>query len=320
MIRRSQWARRLVVMSTLSMAGGLALSDEQNGLPLAVAPFDAQTARRHQQAWSKYLNQPLELTNSVGMKLVLIPPGEFLMGSPESETERDDAEKQHRVRITRPYYLGMYEVTQAEYARVMDTNPSAFSRTGDRSGYVSGQDPSRFPVEQVSWEEAVEFCQRLSAMPGEQSRERVYRLPTEAEWEYACRAGTITPFHFGSQLNGREANCDGEYPFGTALKGPYLQRPTTVGSYAANAFGLYDMHGNVCEWCSDWHHLDYYPKSPVDDPPGPTWGYNRVVRGGSWKYDAKYCRSADRMGSNFRHRTSRVGFRLAFGFEDAPGG
>jgi formylglycine-generating enzyme required for sulfatase activity len=156
----------------------------------------------------------------------------------------------------------------------MGTNPSDFKT-------VAGQDTSRFPVERVSWEEAVEFCRKLSALSAEQSAGRVYRLPTEAEWEFACRAGTTTPFHFGSQLNGREANCDGNYPYGTTTKGTYLQRPTTVGSYAANGFGLFDMHGNVWEWCSDWYEVAIRD-SPVDDPTGPTSGSLRVNRGGGW--------------------------------------
>ena len=201
--------------------------------PPAIAPFDANQAKEHQEAWAKHLCVEVETVNSIGMKLVLIPPGEFMMGSPRQEFDSlvreyptrkklfELEQPQHRVRITKPYYLGLYEVTQGEYERVMGTNPSAFSRSGDRSEQVSGQDTSRFPVERVSWEEAVEFCRRLSALPEERAAGRVYRLPTEAEWEFACRAGTTTPFHFGSQLNGRETNCDGNYPYGTTTKGPY---------------------------------------------------------------------------------------------------
>lgn len=186
------------------------------------------------------------ITNSIGMKLKLIPSGEFLMGSPESEEARDSDEgPQHRVRITKPFYLGVYEVTQGEYERVTGDNPSCFSKVGTGKAKVAGQDTSRFPVEEVSWEDAVEFCRKLSDLPSERSARRVYRLPTEAEWEYACRAGTTTPLHFGTQLNGREANCDGNYPYGTDTKGTYLKRTTTVGSYKANAFGLYDMHGKL---------------------------------------------------------------------------
>jgi formylglycine-generating enzyme required for sulfatase activity len=124
----------------------------------------------------------------------------------------------------------------------------------------------------VSWEEAVEFCRKLRELPAERAAGHVYRLPTEAEWEYACRAETATAFHFGSSCNGREANCDGSRPYGTSDKGPHLGRTTAVGSYRANAFGLYDMHGNVWEWCADWYGSGYYSESPVNDPPGATAG------------------------------------------------
>ncbi len=299
--------------------------------PSAVAPFDAAAAQGHQQAWAGHLGVPVKVTNSIGMKLVLIPAGEFMMGSPREEIDglirefsflKDilEAEQpQHRVRITKPYYLGMYEVTQAEYERVMGTNPSAFSRSGSSGAKVSGQDTSRFPVERVSWEEAVEFCRKLSALPEERAAGRVYRLPTEAEWEFACRAGTTTPFHFGSQLNGREANCEGNYPYGTTTKGPYLERPTTVGSFASNGFGLFDMHGNVWEWCSDWYDSGYYANSPTDDPTGATAGSYRVYRGGSWDDYARHSRSADRSGVAPAYRGGDVGFRLAFSSVDQSG-
>ena len=253
------------------------------------------------------------------------------MGSPRQEIDElirefpilkrflEAEQPQHRVRITKPYYLGMYEVTQGEYERVMGTNPSAFSHSGSSSAKVSRQDTSRLPVETVSWEEAVEFCRRLSALPEEQAAARVYRLPTEAEWEFACRAGTTTPFHFGSQLSGREANCNGNYPYGTSTKGPYLERPMTVGSYGANGFVLYDMHGNVWEWCSDWSKRDYTPTA-VSDPTGPASGSARVRRGGSWLHYAKYCRSANRDNISPAYRDdSLLGFRLASGSVDPSG-
>jgi len=184
------------------------------------------------------------ITNSIGMELVLIPPGDFLMGSPEEEKDRRDDETLHRVRITEPFHLSVYKVTQSEYERVMGENPSHFSSGGGGNVQVSNLETSRFPVEQVTWEDAIDFCRKLSLLPEEKAAGRIYRLPTEAEWEYACRASTATPFHFGSQLNGREANCDGT-PYGTDTEGPYLGRTTSVGSYQPNAFGLYDMHGNV---------------------------------------------------------------------------
>ncbi len=291
--------------------------------PLAVAPFSSHEARAHQEAWATYLGQPVEITNSIGMKLRLIPPGEFMMGASREETEGlrrerpflghvfDDEQPQHRVRITRPFYLGMYEVTQSEYERVMGTNPSAFSQAGRKSGRVAGQDTSLFPVESVSWKDAVEFCRRLSAILEERAAGRVYRLPTEAEWEYACRAGTTTPFHFGSVLDGRQANCNGRYPYGTREPGPLLDRPTTVGSYSANGFVLYDMHGNVGEWVLDWYSQDYYARSLPEDPAGPASGVHRVNRGGGWDYGAGYCRSACRVMDLPEDRFFGLGFRVA---------
>ena len=193
----------------------------------AVAPFDAEQAKRHQEAWAKHLGIPVEWTNSIGMKFILIPPVEFMMGSPESEADRDDAsfrsiprprrnifmdrwgdfvppadieqdfEYQHRVRITKTFYLGIYEVTQSEYERVMGTNPSWFSKNGKGEGTIAGLDTSRFPVETVSWEDAVDFCRKLTFLESERAEGRAYRLPTEAEMEYACRAGTESTFHVG---------------------------------------------------------------------------------------------------------------------------
>ncbi len=228
----------LTVLLTLPF---LSCSDEPD------LAFTKDEAVARQRECSQSLGMPVEITNFTGMKLVLIPPGEFLMGSPESEQDTEVDEYQHRVRITKPFYLSVYEVTQSEYERVMGENPSWFSSGGSGSGKekVSDLDTSRFPVERVNWQNAVEFCRKLSELPEERAGGRIYRLPMEAEWEYACRAGTTTPFHFGSELNGSQTNCDGTRPYGTSTEGPQLGRTTTVGSYAANAFGLYDMHGNV---------------------------------------------------------------------------
>jgi len=280
---------------------------------------EAIGAQKEEREPSRRLGLPVEMTNTIGMKLQLILPGEFMMGSLESEEDRDDDEYQHRVRITKRFYLGAYEVTQAQYEQVMGTNPSYFLPEDGGADEVSGMDTSRFPVELVSWEDAVGFCRKLSALPGERSAGRVYRLPTEAEWEYACRAGTATPFHFGTALNGREANCIGDYPYGTESKGPDLGRPTTVGSYRSNGFGLYDMHGNVWEWCQDWYGEDYYRESPVEDPTGPTTGSHRVVRGGGWGNGAGFCRSAMRRWGTAGVRSNYDGFRVALVPVDASG-
>jgi len=246
-----------------------------------------------------------EIENSIGIKLIPIPVGEFMMGSPKDEKGHRDQEQRHRVRITKPFYMGVYEVTQGQYQRLMNKNPSSFSVGGEFKDKVAGMDTSQFPVEHVTWDEAVAFCKQLTEKEG-----KLYRLPTEAEWEYACRAGTNTPFEFGSQLNGSEANCDGGKPFGTETKGPYLERPVVVGRYPANGFGLYDMHGNVWEWCADWSESDYYEKSPPSDPTGPKTGLRRAVRGGGWYARPVDCRSASRGSERPQQARSYNGFRV----------
>ncbi len=267
-------------------------------------PLAANVPARSEMPADRPLKPGPVITNSIGMKLALIPAGEFLMGSPDDEATRGSDEQQHRVRITRPFYLGVYEVTQEEYQKVMRTNPSWFSRGGTGKDDVSGVDTSRFPVEHVSWEDAVEFCRRLSAQDG-----REYRLPTEAEWEYACRAGTTTEYYTGSGEHALEdAGWYGAYstPVGNSQK-----RTNRVGQKRPNAFGLYDMHGNVWEWCSDWYDTSYYAKSPANDPQGPSTGSYRVLRGGGWFYHAVGCRSAVRDGYVPSLRLSYLGFRVA---------
>jgi formylglycine-generating enzyme required for sulfatase activity len=252
-----------------------------------------------------------EVTNSIGMKLVLIPAGKFQMGSPKEEKDRSDDEEQHEVEITRPFYMGVYPVTQQEYEKVMGKNPSGFCRTGGGKDKVANLDTSRFPVERVSWQDAREFCKKLSELAEEKHSGRIYRLPTEAEWEYACRAGTESPFYFGRSLSSEQANFDGNYPYGSAAKGPCLGRTTTVGSYKPNAFGLYDMHGNVWQWCQDWFDTDYYRRSPKTDPLNDKVGSGRVLRGGGWYYAGVHCRSAYRCRLDLDDRGGTFGFRVA---------
>jgi uncharacterized protein (TIGR02996 family) len=253
------------------------------------------------------------LRNSIGMELVLIPPGQFVMGSPPDEEGRRDDETQREVASTRPFYLGAFPVTQEEYQNVTGTSPSYFSTGGDGAGSVKGLDTRRFPVEQVSWDDAVAFCKKLSAMPAETRSGRKYRLPTEAEWEYSCRGGARSsePFHFGASLSSTQANFNGNYPYGAAHKGPYLARTSEVGSYKPNAFGLYDLHGNVWEWCSDWYEPGYYATSPAKDPSGPPRGSGRVLRGGNWYNPGQYCRSAIRDRYAPAYRNDHLGFRVA---------
>src|SRR5262245_29442913 len=205
---------------------------------------------------------PETVRNSIGITLALIPAGTFLMGSPQEEQRRSKDEDQHEVEITKPFYLAVFPVTQGQFRRVKGYNPSFFSSDGrgmegveyaqapaggsDKVRELGGTDD--FPVENVSWDEAVEFCRRLSALEPEMAAGRVYRLPTEAEWEYACRGGAsgYHVFHYGSSLTSTQANFDGDYAYGAA-PGPYLGRTSKAGSYEPNAFGLFDMHGNVWE-------------------------------------------------------------------------
>jgi formylglycine-generating enzyme required for sulfatase activity len=253
------------------------------------------------------------LKNSIGMEFVLIPSGKFLMGSPASEQGRDDDEQQHEVEITQPFYLGVYAVTQEEYERVMGQNPSWFSPSGGGKRKVAKYQTKRFPVESVSWHDALRFCSLLAELPEEKNAGRTYRLPTEAEWEYACRgeAHAGTPFHAGSSLSSKQANFNGAYAsYGTPQVDPYLNRTTTVGSYGPNAFGLYDMHGNVWEWCADWYDENYYQTGPQRDPPGPPSGTHRVLRGGSWVNKERDCRTANRYWYAPVIRNNNIGFRV----------
>jgi uncharacterized protein (TIGR02996 family) len=253
-----------------------------------------------------------EVINAVGMRLALVPAGSFWMGSSAEEPGRhEDEGPRHRVRLSRAFYLGVYPVTQEQYGRVLGTNPSSFRAGGEGETSVRGLDTSAFPVENVSWHDAVLFCQLLSVLPQEREAGRVYRLPSEAEWEYACRAGTTTLFHFGNSLTSDQANIDGNLPEGKASRGVYLARTSAAGSYPGNAFGLCDMHGNVWEWCADWFDENYYPHSPETDPAGPPGGTMRSLRGGAWYYPARICRSAYRYRYDPHARHKDFGFRVA---------
>ena len=243
------------------------------------------------------------ITNSIGMKLVLIPKGTFTMGSPIEEEGANNDEQQHQVTVSKDYYLGVTEVTQGQYEKVMGVNPSHFQKR-----VIRKSDSSMYPVENVSWEGAVEFCKRLSELPEEKKAGRVYRLPTEAEWEYACRAGSKTAFYFGD-----DSELIGAYAWHAANSGGQTH---PVGEKKPNAWGLYDMHGNNWEWCSDWH--GDYPEGTVTDPVGPEEGAGRVLRGGGWGDVAANCRSASREGRlPYSHCTSS-GFRVSLSSSRIP--
>ena len=262
---------------------------------------------------------PASITNSLGMKMLWCPAGVFLMGSPKNEKERRENENQVQVRISRGFWMARTPVTQGQWQALMGNNPSWFQSSMDLPVEQRGKSPTRtgrphfigskdLPVEQVSWDDAVEFCTKLNAQESLPSGYR-YALPTEAQWEYACRAGTTTPFHFGSTLNGTAANCDVLRPYGTAIKEDNYFGPTTnVGCYPSNAWGLHDMHGNVWEWCADWYgdHL-----LGGTDPMGPAIGTYRVQRGGAWGYDAAHCRAATRSSYEPGFRYDFLGFRPA---------
>ena len=289
------------------------------------------------------------ISPSTGMQFVLIPPGTFRMGSTKSDALRyaaksrfDDTiaeQPQHNIHISKPFYLGIYEVTQDEYQQVMGVNPSHFSKSPDNMDNVEGQETDRFPVETVSWFDAVEYCNKLSRRDNlpeayqlkvvERQRGTIveadvkltqadgYRLPTEAEWEYACRANTIGTFHFGETLTGDQANVDGTHPFGTNVEGPSLQRPTVVGCYKPNAFGLHDMHGNVSEWCQDMADIATYSTRDklTADPlvSSSTNSTARIERGGAWTSWPISGRSADRHWQAPSHKNRSIGFRIARG-------
>ena len=226
------------------------------------------------------------------MEFVLVPPGDFLMGSPPAEPSREAQEVQHPVRISRAFYVGRYEVTQGQWQKVMGSNPSRFQKCGPDC-----------PVERVNWHQIQTFVARLN----ERSSLPPLRLPTEAEWEYACRAGTTTPFSTGKNLTTAEANYDGGGPYPGYPPGEFRQTPVKVGTFPPNAFGLYDLHGNVWEWTEDWHCP--YPTGPATDPRGAKCAtIFKVIRGGSWYFGADSARCALR----YTHRPQDLGFSLGF--------
>ena len=235
--------------------------------------------------------------NSLGMELVYVPAGSFMMGSPSTEPQRSSTEGPQRlVTIRQRFLMGRHEVTQGQYEAVMGTNPSSFKNCGKDC-----------PVERVSWNDAKEFIKRLN----DRNDGFVYSLPTEAEWEYAARAGTTTAFAFGNSLDSTQANFNGNYPYGNAAKGPYLKRTTRVGSYRPNAWGLYDMHGNVWEWVEDIYQ-DSYAGLPTDGSANTTIGdsSSRRFRGGSYFSDSYSSRSAYRLGNYPTYSSDDIGFRV----------
>jgi len=253
----------------------------------------------------------IDLGDGVLMKFVHIQAGSFQMGSPEGQEGRG-AEPLHDVEITQPFMMGTFEVTQRQYRQLVGNNPSAFSAKGGFQAKVAGLDTEEFPVESVTYAEALKFCERLSALPELKRLGLVADLPTEAEWEYACRAGTKTVFNFGSAMSPKDGNVRGGQPYGGAAPAKGLDRPTKVGGYKPNAWGLYDMHGNIEEWVKDW--TGPYNVGDKKDPQGPANGQSRQLRGGAWQLDPHYARSASRDSVGPEARNDIVGFRVALRF------
>lgn len=274
--------------------------------------------------------------SSALIEMVRVEGGAFTMGSPTNEPGRFDNETQRQVTLTNGFWIGKYPVTQKQYQAVMGYNPSWFCAHGGGAEEVTGLDTSNFPVEVVSWYEALVFCNMLSILEGLSPAysingstnpddwetvgnwDRViivegsngYRLPTEAQWEYACRAGTTTAFNWGTNtINSTQANYHAEWvDANNTMEGTFFDRTSEVGSYAPNAWGLYDMHGNVWEWCWDWYG-DYVNRSQID-PQGAPSGSRRVLRGGSWWSSGQYVRSAYRDWHGPSVQVARYGFRV----------
>ena len=236
----------------------------------------------------------LDLGSGVKLELAWIPPGEFEMGAHGGPSTEEPA---HKVRFAKGFWMGRYEVTQEQWQQVMGSNPAHFK--GEKN-----------PVEQVSWDDCQEFLRRVNQYPTVTNEQFCFRLPSEAEWEYACRAGTSTAVHYGNNMDSSMANFNGNYPAGEGAKGEDRQRTVPAGSFPPNAWGLHDMHGNVWEWCEDCYHENYV-NAPLD---GSAWltppGSNRIARGGAWIATADCCFSSHRFWLYSNARRSFVGFRV----------
>ncbi|MCA9051990.1 MAG: SUMF1/EgtB/PvdO family nonheme iron enzyme [Planctomycetaceae bacterium] len=273
----------------------------RNSAPrILTSPFTADEMAKARSAWAEHKKVPSEAVNSIGMKFVLIPPGEFQMGSPENESNRSNDESQQSVRLTKPFYLGLHEVTQNQWKAAMQFEPGLFTRNEDGRDRAKDTDTSQTPIGNVSWNDAVAFCRRLTEHEG-----KTYRLPTEAEWEYSCRAGTISPYSFGhdaSLLSDHAWWCSDSRETTQEVR-----HAREVGSKRPNWFGLFDMHGNVAEWCMDWYDRQL---SEGENPQGNRSGTVRVARGGSFGDSAAQLRSAYRDAHAADFRDPGLGFRV----------
>jgi uncharacterized protein (TIGR02996 family) len=293
----------------LTSAGALALLAARKQGRLRLGLHGNDCGRAAVEEWTSRLgeDEPRTSFGPLGMEFRLIPAGSFVMGSPDSESGRlFDEGPQRGVTLTRPFYLGVYPVTQQQYEWLTNSNPSTHNS-------ANGGGPA-YPVDSVRWEDAAAFCRRLSELPRERAARRVYRLPTEAEWEYACRCGAAPgdPFAYGLTLSSLQANFNGDNNYGVPASGPTLGRTSPVGSYGPTPWGLYDMHGNVWEWCADWFTEDAYDARNVIDPRGPKQGRDgfRVLRGGAYFDPGRYCRCAVRGRNDPQSNHDGLGFRV----------
>ena len=306
-----------------SIAAQKALLDQQAALN-SQAKVLAEEQEKMTRAWAATAGaapMPAGVASEPGVpaNFVYIRGGTFTMGSPSDEVSRSgDEGPQHQVRLS-DFYMSRYEVTVAEFRRFVEdgystdaeNNQDALNWRHGVSRQLRSSSEDNHPVIYVSWNDAVKYCKWLSFKTG-----KSFRLPTEAEWEYACRAGTQTPFNSGYNLTTAQANYDGNYPYDNNQKGVYRQNTVAVNSFTSNAWGLYNMHGNVWEWCSDWYKESYYAeckaKGTVSNPDNQEPGSHRVLRGGGWGDDAGGCRSAGRRSLTPAYRSCSVGFRLVF--------
>lgn len=298
-------AGELSLIMCLIVVGTIVPTGQTQDLPIEIqADLLRVEAEREQEKLGKQRERSGNSMRiaKLDLELILISAGEFVMGSPVGEADREEIEVSHRVRISNPFWLGKYEVTQGQWEAVMGNNPSEFKQVG-KDG----------PVERVSWEDAVEFCQKVTEMEraaGRLPAGHEYGLPTEEEWEYACRAGSKAATAYGDSLGSSQANIKGDSPDGQASPSRSLDRTAKVGSYRPNKWGLYDMHGNVLEWCVDWVHAYGKPVGVDTDEIESSSFSQRILRGGAWKFPAKFSRSANRLWAPPTLRESSLGFRL----------
>lgn len=251
---------------------------------------------------------PPKVENSIGLELRLIPAGKFLMGSPDNEPGRQQREAQRAVVITSNFYIGAYEVTQAQYTVVMGKNPSRFGREKREKDPSKGKRFDSHPVDSVTWHGAVAFCEKLAELESEKGAGRRYRLPTEAEWEYACRAGNKGLWSFGN-----DRTKLAEHAWFRNRDSDLAAKP--VGERAPNSWHLFDTHGNVWEWCQDWYAEEYAETSPENDPRGPEKGLSKVIRGGSYLSVPAHTRCATRFHDPPQIGDEDVGFRVVMTLE-----